>query len=299
MVDRVGDRDREPAASDDVQGIGGVAFVEEDVAADEGLFVAAGSDCADHLGRRSCKEFRRCEQILVSHAEITVLPSMVVPLAEPENVWTVVVAGGSGARFGRPKQYELVGDQRMVDRSVEIATQAGTAVVLVVPPGDVDAESTPGRLVVAGGATRSESVRAGLAAVPSDATIVCVHDAARPFATAALFRAVIAAVAGGADAVVPGLAVSDTIKVVDEAGVVTCTPPRESLVAVQTPQAFRAAVLRAAHARAAAAGVEATDDAALVEAAGHRVVVIAGEPDNRKVTHLSDLEWARSKAMAR
>jgi 2-C-methyl-D-erythritol 4-phosphate cytidylyltransferase len=230
----------------------------------------------------------------VSHAWITVLPSIVVPLAEPENVWTIVVAGGSGARFGRLKQYELIGDQRMIDRSVATALAARTSVVVVVPAADVAAESLRHHAVVGGGATRSESVRAGLAAVPADATIVCVHDAARPFATVAMYRAVIGAVVAGADAVVPGVAVTDTIKIVDAKGMVTATPMRESLVAVQTPQAFRAAVLREAHGALA----EGTDDAALVELRGRRVLVVAGEADNRKITHPADLDWARGKVMS-
>jgi 2-C-methyl-D-erythritol 4-phosphate cytidylyltransferase len=230
----------------------------------------------------------------VSHAEITVLPSIVVPFAEPENVWTIVVAGGSGARFGRPKQYELIGRQRVLDRSVETAVSAGTQVVVVVPASDVDDESAVPHAVVAGGATRSDSVRAGLAAVPVEASIVCVHDAARPFASVSLYRAVIAAVAAGADAVVPGIPVSDTIKIVDPAGDVVSTPQRESLVAVQTPQAFRAAVLRAAHSGAD----EGTDDAALVEAMGGRVRVVPGQLDNRKITHPADLDWARGRVDA-
>ncbi|MCU1361550.1 MAG: ispD, partial [Ilumatobacteraceae bacterium] len=143
--------------------------------------------------------------------------------------------------------------------------------------------------------TRSASVRAGLGAVADDATIVCVHDAARPFATAHLYRTVIDAVVAGADGVVPGVPVTDTIKVVASDGTVAATPPRDRLVAVQTPQAFRASVLRAAH----ATGVDGTDDAGLVELAGGRVVVVAGEADNRKITHPDDLQWARSLAADR
>lgn len=201
-----------------------------------------------------------------------------------EHVWTVVVGGGTGRRFGGPKQYEMLGDRRVIDHAVGIAAAVSDGVVVVLPPSDA-----PGEGAVAGGATRSESVRNGLAAVPSAATIVCVHDAARPFASEALYRAVVAAVAAGADGAVPGVAVTDTIKVVDGTGDVVDTPPRDRLVAVQTPQAFRAEVLRAVHAGPA----DATDDAALVEAAGGRVVVVAGEPTNRKITHLDDLAWAR------
>ncbi|MGZ4672440.1 MAG: 2-C-methyl-D-erythritol 4-phosphate cytidylyltransferase [Ilumatobacteraceae bacterium] len=206
-----------------------------------------------------------------------------------EIVWTIVVAGGTGSRFGRPKQFELVGTRRVIDHATEIARAASDGVVVVVPPADVEAEGG-----VPGGATRSESVRAGLAAVPPEATIVCVHDAARPFASAHLFEAVIRAVADGADGAVPGVPVTDTIKQIDADRVVVGTPQRETLVAVQTPQAFRAAVLRTAH----ASGRQATDDAALVESCGGRVVVVDGELTNRKITHLDDLSWARDQSGA-
>jgi 2-C-methyl-D-erythritol 4-phosphate cytidylyltransferase len=212
---------------------------------------------------------------------VTVLPCADVPPAE--QIWTIVVGGGSGRRFGTPKQYEVLGDARVIDRSVAVAREASDGVVVVVPPEDAVREGA-----VAGGATRSESVRAGLAAIPADATIICVHDAARPLASADLYRRAIAAVLDGADAAIPAIAVADTIKVVAD-GVVVATPDRASLVAVQTPQAFRATALRAAHAR----GGDATDDAALVEALGGVVVVVDGEVQNRKITVPDDLAWAR------
>ena len=156
--------------------------------------------------------------------------------------------------------------------------------VVVVLPAGVGWDGPIPAVAVSGGGSRSASVRAGLAAVPADADVVVVHDAARPLASAALFRAVIAAVAGGADGAVPGVAVADTIKRVAGDGAVAATVPRDGLVAVQTPQAFHAAVLRSVH----AAGGEASDDAALVEAAGGRVVVVAGEATNLKVTNPAD-----------
>jgi 2-C-methyl-D-erythritol 4-phosphate cytidylyltransferase len=212
---------------------------------------------------------------------VTVLPSADVPNAE--QIWTIVVGGGSGQRFGTPKQYEPLGDGRVIDRSRAVAEQVSDGVVLVVPAADAEREGG-----VAGGATRSESVRAGLRAVPPQATIICVHDAARPLATTALYHRVIAAVVAGADAAIPGVPVTDTIKVVED-GVVVTTPDRDSLVAVQTPQAFRAGVLRSAH----EGGEGSTDDAALVEAMGGVVVVVDGEDRNRKITHPDDLAWAR------
>lgn len=214
----------------------------------------------------------------------------------PGAVWTVVVAAGSGSRAGVRKQFVPVGGRELVAWALESASRAGDGVVLVVPADEVAARSDGGVVrVVAGGATRSESVRAGLAAVPAEAEIVCVHDGARPFASPALFAAVVAAVRAGADGAVPGVAVTDTVKVVDAAGRVTATPDRASLVAVQTPQAFAAGALRRAH----AGGGEGTDDAALVEAAGGTVVVVPGEATNRKVTRPEDLAWAETQAAAR
>jgi 2-C-methyl-D-erythritol 4-phosphate cytidylyltransferase len=210
-------------------------------------------------------------------------PAGVTAVAD-EVVWTIIVAGGGGRRFGGTKQYEPLGPGRVLDLAVDTARAASDGVVVVVPPDDVAAEGGVG-----GGATRAESVRHGLAAVPADATIVCVHDAARPLASPALFASVVEAVVGGADGAVPGVPVTDTVKVVDGDGVVVDTLDRATLVAVQTPQGFRADVLRKAH----AGGLEATDDAALVERTGGRVVTVPGEAWNRKITSPDDLDWAR------
>jgi 2-C-methyl-D-erythritol 4-phosphate cytidylyltransferase len=201
-------------------------------------------------------------------------------------VWAIVVAAGSGQRFGGPKQYEALGAGTVLDRSIATARGVVDDVVIVVPPGRALEQGE-----VEGGSTRSESVRRGLGAVPDGAEIIVVHDGARPFASAQLYRAVIDAVRAGADAAVPGLSVGDTIKVVDDAMTVVSTPERSSLVAVQTPQAFAADRLRAAH----AGDAEGTDDASLVEAIGGRVVVVPGEPDNRKITVSDDLIWARQR----
>jgi len=203
-----------------------------------------------------------------------------------EVIWTIVVAAGAGSRFGGPKQFEALGDRRVMDWSIAVARESSDGVVVVLPP-DV-AEEEGG---VAGGASRSESVRRGLAAVAKNATIICVHDAARPFANEDDFRRVIEAVVGGADGAVPAIPVADTIKVVDDTGQVMRTPPRGSLRAVQTPQAFRAEMLRRAHAGRG----ESTDDAALVEAQGGRVMVVDGDILNRKITTRDDLEWARAQ----
>jgi 2-C-methyl-D-erythritol 4-phosphate cytidylyltransferase len=217
-------------------------------------------------------------------------------------VWAIVVAGGSGRRFGDgvPKQFLDLAGQPLLMWALGTAAAACDGVVAVVPADHLDGSvaglggspflvaGPDGAAVVAGGATRSESVRAGLAAVPDDAGIVVVHDAARPLAGVDLFERVIAAVRAGADGAVPGVAVPDTVKRIDAAGRVVETPDRAALRAVQTPQAFSAAVLRRAH----AAGGDATDDAALVEALGATVVVVDGDPANLKITGPDDLARA-------
>ena len=204
------------------------------------------------------------------------------------DAWAIVVAGGSGSRFGdaAPKQFLDLGGLRLIDWALAAASAACAGVVAVLPATHLDATLAPGVVSVAGGPTRSASVRAGLEAVPADAALIVVHDAARPLADTALFERVIAAVRAGADGAVPGVPVADTIKRVDPAGgLVLETLDRPTLRAIQTPQAFAASALRQAH----AGGGDATDDAALVEAAGGRVVVVEGDPSNLKVTGPDDL----------
>ena len=210
-----------------------------------------------------------------------------------EDVWAIVVAGGSGSRFGDsvPKQFLALGGVRLIDWALAAAGAVCDAVVAVLPHAYLDATMPVGVITVEGGDSRSASVRAGLVAVPDSATVIVVHDAARPLADPALFERVVAAVRGGADGAVPGMPVADTIKRVDPSGgVVIETLDRPALRAVQTPQAFAAAILRRAH----AGGADATDDAALVEAIGGRVVVVEGDPANLKVTGPDDLARAET-----
>lgn len=208
-------------------------------------------------------------------------------------MWAIVVAAGRGERFGGPKQRQVVGGRSVVERSALTAREVCDAVVVVLPAGD-DQPVLGADAIVAGGATRSASVRAGLAAVPPGAEVIVVHDAARPLATAQMWRAAIDAVRAGADAALCAVPVTDTIKRVHE-GRVVATPDRDELVAVQTPQAFRAAALRDAH----GAEADATDDGALVEAAGGRVVVVAGSATNVKITHPHDVLVAEALLAAR
>lgn len=206
-------------------------------------------------------------------------------------VAAVVVAGGRGERFGGPKQFAVLGGATLAARSVTACRSVAERVVLVVPPGYAgDGEGAD--VVVEGGASRSASVRAGLG-VTGDVDVVVVHDAARPLASPALFRAVVAAVGSGASAAVPGIAITDTVKRVEGTlpARVVGTVPREGLVTVQTPQAFRLTDLLAAHEGLG----EATDDAGLLEAHGMAVVVVPGEAENVKVTGPEDLERVRDR----
>jgi 2-C-methyl-D-erythritol 4-phosphate cytidylyltransferase len=204
--------------------------------------------------------------------------------------WAVIVAAGQGTRFGSAKQFALLAGKPVVAWSIDTARSLCDGVVVVMPadgfPVDRDERrGVPGDVVeVVGGTTRSDSVRAGLAAVAADADIIVVHDAARPLAGSPIWSAVLGAVAGGADGAIPVVAVSDTIKRLEPGGALH-TVDRAALRAVQTPQAFRAEVLRRAH----ASGDHATDDATLVEAVGGRVVLVDGHPSNAKITVPSDL----------
>lgn len=202
--------------------------------------------------------------------------------------WAIVVAAGGGARFGAAKQFAQLGGASVLDRAVGVARESCDGVVVVLPT-HTKWSGAPDVSVASGGATRSDSVRAGLVLVPDDVEIVIVHDAARPLASRALFERVVQAVADGADGAVPALPVSDTVKRVEDGRVVE-TVPRDGLVGVQTPQAFRAEALRAAH---RVGGVD-TDDAALVEADGGVVVVVEGERRNLKLTLADDLELAQA-----
>jgi len=214
-----------------------------------------------------------------------------------------VVAGGTGRRFGAPKQFLPLAGTPVVTWSVRAAGSVADGIVLVVPAPDVHnaTEGLPiagatgdaalgASVVVTGGATRGASVRAGLEAVPGDAGFIVVHDAARPLAAPGLFRAVVDAVRSGrVDGAVPVIPVADTLKRVAD-GRVVATVDRDGLVAIQTPQAFEASALRAAH----AGGPEATDDAGLLEAAGWTVGTVEGDPRNLKLTRPEDLALAEA-----
>lgn len=201
-----------------------------------------------------------------------------------EVTWAVVVAAGSGRRFGGAKQYERLAGRRVLDWSLDAARGTGhearAGVVLVVAQELREAAEPSADVVVAGGATRSASVRAGLAVLPADASLVVVHDAARPMPVPGVWRRVLGALARGAGAAVPVVAVADTLR--ERSGT---TVDRDRFVAVQTPQGFRADLLRRAH----AGEPEGSDDASLIDAIGARVVLVDGDPANIKVTTPVDL----------
>jgi 2-C-methyl-D-erythritol 4-phosphate cytidylyltransferase len=249
-------------------------------------------------------------------------------------VWAVVLAGGGGARFGGPKQFARLGGRTLLEHSAATAAGCCDGVVVVVPANAVAAGSGPAAAdpaanpaadpaagtdaaaagagaaetvraagvpaaVVAGGATRAESVRRGLHAVPGAAGTVVVADAAHPLASPALFRRVVRAVEEGADGAVPGLPLTDLVRrlqpdgrpgtvAADVLGVAGPAVARDGAVLVQMPQAFRAVVLRAAHAD----GAEGVEDSTMVSAAGGVVVVVPGEPGNLHVTTAEELALA-------
>jgi 2-C-methyl-D-erythritol 4-phosphate cytidylyltransferase len=213
------------------------------------------------------------------------------------NVAVIVVAAGSGVRLGAgaPKAFApLCGEPLLAHalRGVFGCPEVGH-VIIVAPPSHIqqarDVVGQDPRVdVVAGGSDRSASVAAGIAALHQDDGIVLVHDAARCLAPADLFARVIHAVRAGHPTVVPGLAVTDTVKVVDLQGRVMATPDRQTLRGIQTPQGFLREVLEHAH----AGGGYATDDAGLVERIGGHVRVVEGDPRALKVTTALDLAVA-------
>lgn len=227
----------------------------------------------------------------------------------PADVVAVVPAAGIGARMGgrRPKQFLRVGGVPLLVRTVRVLGRAPLVggIVVAAPPGEM--EQTRALLrrhrvprvlaVVAGGRERQESVWLGLQALPPWAAFVVVHDAVRPCITPELVRAVIAE-ARSNGAAICGLPVSETVKRVAEGrggtgGSVEATVDREGLWLIQTPQAFRRALLWEAHEKARRDGFRGTDDAMLVERMGASVKVIPGLPDNLKITTPEDLARAR------
>lgn len=217
----------------------------------------------------------------------------------------IVPAAGQGERLGpgTAKAFRTLGDRTLLQRSVDsLATTPGIDLIVVVAPADavsdVQQALTAAKpvTVVAGGATRQQSVEAGLAALPKSVEFVLVHDAARALTPSSLHAAVLAQLVDkGANAVVPVIPVSDTIKVVDD-DVVMRTPDRNTLRAVQTPQGFTRAALERAHQVARDNGVDdVSDDAGLCEAAGIAVRTVPGDQLAFKITRPFD--WTLAEAV--
>ncbi|MFB4422909.1 2-C-methyl-D-erythritol 4-phosphate cytidylyltransferase [Streptomyces sp. QL37] len=231
----------------------------------------------------------------------------------PPRTAAVIPAAGRGVRLGpgAPKALRALGGTPMLIHAVRAmaASRAVTLVVVVAPPDGapevknlIDGHALPERtdyVVVPGGATRQESVKLGLDALPDDISVVLVHDAARPLVPVDTVDAVIEAVRDGAPAVVPALPLADTVKEVEpgEPGVpepVLSTPVRARLRAVQTPQGFDRSTLVEAHGSVAVDGEGATDDAGMVERLGSPVVVVPGHEEAFKVTRPLDLVLAEA-----
>ena len=220
-----------------------------------------------------------------------------------EGAVAIVLAAGGGERLGlqTPKAFVGLGGRPLLVHaaSAALASPGISSLVAGVPPGWERAATelldvVGAHAVVAGGATRQASVRAALDVIPAGAGVLVCHDAARPFASAALFEAVLRALRGD-QGVVPVLPVADTVKRI-RGDLVEGTEDRDALALAQTPQAFDAVALRDAHLRAERDGVQVTDDAAALELAGYRVRTIAGEPRNFKITTAEDL--ARAELVA-
>ncbi|MGH3116766.1 MAG: 2-C-methyl-D-erythritol 4-phosphate cytidylyltransferase [Gaiellales bacterium] len=215
------------------------------------------------------------------------------------SVWAVIVAAGRGERLGldRPKAFAKLNGRPLLAESLERLewSEWVDSIVVAAPPDWEEPvillaeELGCGKVVAAvpGGESRAASVRAGLAEVPEDAAVTLVHDAARPVLPEEVIERLMSALNEGWDGVVPGMPVADTVKRVDGEQVVE-TLDRESLVGAQTPQAFVGSALR----DAAAAGDDATDCAALVEARGGRIKVVPGDRRLMKITEPADLELA-------
>lgn len=217
---------------------------------------------------------------------------------EAGGAWAILVAAGTGSRLGgdRPKAFVGLAGRPLLAESLERLDISDwiDAIVVAAPPDweepaillAEEIVASKVAAVVAGGATRAESVRNALAEVPDDALVVLVHDAARPLVDDAVIERLLQKLAEGVDGVVPTLPLSDTVKRI-EGGLVAETLDRDALVVVQTPQAFVGGRLRSAYAGDLSG---ATDCASLVERAGGRIAVVAGDPRLVKVTTADDLE---------
>lgn len=222
------------------------------------------------------------------------------------DVGVIIVAGGKGTRLGGDelKQFRWIGGKPMLLHSLQIFHEREDVAMVVVvlpfehvgdPPPWLFQCDTDRLLLSVGGRERSDSVRNGLEDLPDGISVVVVHDAARPFVTHAMIDSVIAEARAG-NAAVPGIPVVDTLKRTGADGEVLETVDRAGLMRIQTPQAFPIAMIERAHADAVQARVTATDDAALCERLGLRVVVVPGSERAMKIT--TEADFARAEALS-
>lgn len=219
------------------------------------------------------------------------------------DVTAIIAAAGQGLRMesATRKQYLFLEKVPVLARSLNLFLENNRVgeVIAVIPPGekaDVQVLLQPycpiERIrLVDGGTSRQESIERGLEAIPEQAVLVCIHDAARPLASAALLATLLDA-AEEWGAAIPALPLTDTVKEVDREGLVLATPDRETLRLVQTPQVFHKEVITAAYKEARNLGLKATDDASLVEAMKSPVKTVPGEAENLKITSPRDLDLA-------
>lgn len=217
-------------------------------------------------------------------------------------IGAVVLAGGQGKRMqvGINKQYLTIEGRSVLSLAIASMAQAAEAIIVVCARGEETQAQAAVResgvdprqvKIVEGGNERQDSVRHALTVMPENWQKVLIHDGARPFVPQDMLARILEATMPGVG-VVPGVAVSDTIKRVDAAGFIVETPPRDALRAAQTPQCFMASEIRAAHLAEAESTRVFTDDAALYEYLGGRVRMVAGSNMSRKLTTPDDLLWA-------
>ncbi|HAC16207.1 MAG TPA: 2-C-methyl-D-erythritol 4-phosphate cytidylyltransferase [Bacteroidetes bacterium] len=215
----------------------------------------------------------------------------------------IIPAAGSGSRMGSdiPKPFLRLGEMTILERTIRCFDRPDRVLSIIISVSSDWLDFTrsmvqtldvkPAVLVVEGGSERMYSIKNALAVVPAETKYIAVHDAVRPFLSSELFNALIEA-AENFEAVVPGIAVTDTIKIKDDSGFVVSTPNRDTLVAVQTPQVFGKAVINEAYKLAILRDYTGTDDASLVELSGHKIRLIPGDPNNFKITWPDDIEKA-------
>ena len=231
------------------------------------------------------------------------------------NIWVVIVAAGQGRRLkkfiSQKKQYLTFNNRPLFWHSTRPLTYIPSikGVVFVFPKEDIpylthsiqqyalEDHFLLEYKITHGGKRRQDSVYQGLMSLPSDCTHVLIHDGARPFLSSELVNRIVYELKSGVEAVIPGILVNDTIKLVSESGVRTL--PRERLRAIQTPQGFTKDLIVFAHEYAKKNNITGTDDASLIEALGHDVKIIDGDPQNIKITNPQDLKFIMEREQVR